>query len=577
MEDYPTEEISNAVKLYTDTFKSDDLPQRISALHNLAIYCATLSLSCIQKDILPLLKDTLEDDDEVLMVIAEELGKFYAFGAGVMVLPFLEFLARSEDNLVRSRVAHSLCQIVDSIQNDPAAEEQFYKLIGRLALSDRFGPRSLCCEIMHHIYSRCKDQDKSELRGMFRALCEDKEQEVRKSAFSNIKSLISLMDQEDIKNEYLDFLRILTKEEIDVIKIHAIHSTIAIAMHLGPDLPRIKAAFTSFFVDKSWKVRCTAAKNFGDIAILFQNRNGSDLISYFPKLLLDYEVEVRVAATQQISAVCANLPSQMIESFILPVLNNLLSDESYFVRAALASDITNICVIIGKQNGLTVLFEVFRRLLKDENPTVSLTMATNIEKIIKFLGNDILQLLVPSILELCEEKQWRGRVEALNSFSLFAQYWEADEFGRIFGASILDFLQDCVYMIRQAAIKNIHKLTIIYGDEWFHKQVFPKLFEHTKNPNYLIRITVLNTLCTICPVILSEDIRLACLNLILSLAVDPIPNVRLNVCKALAPYAKVMSQEIFEDKIKTVIIKYNSFDPDKDVLYYSRFVSANTQ
>lgn len=36
------------------------------------------------------------------------------------------------------------------------------------------------------------------------------------------------MDQEDIKNEYLDFLRIFTKEEVDIIKIYAIQSTIGI-------------------------------------------------------------------------------------------------------------------------------------------------------------------------------------------------------------------------------------------------------------------------------------------------------------------------------------------------------------
>jgi serine/threonine-protein phosphatase 2A regulatory subunit A len=193
------------------------------------------------------------------------------------------------------------------------------------------------------------------------------------------------------------------------------------------------------------------------------------------------------------------------------------------------------------------------------------------------LGNDVLQLLVPCILDLCEDRQWRVRIEALNSLSLFAQQWEADEFGRIFGNNIIDFLQDCVYMIRQAAIKNIHKLTIIYGDSWFSKHVFPKLVEYSASSNYLTRITVLNTLCTICPVILSEEIKLACLNLILSLAVDPIPNVRLNVCKSLAPYAKVVSQEIFEDKIKAIIVKFHTFEQDKDVKYFSEFVSANTQ
>lgn len=50
------DELQVAIKSYTDSFKSEDLPQRISALLNLSTFCAPLTHSAIQNYILPPLK-----------------------------------------------------------------------------------------------------------------------------------------------------------------------------------------------------------------------------------------------------------------------------------------------------------------------------------------------------------------------------------------------------------------------------------------------------------------------------------------------------------------------------------------
>jgi hypothetical protein len=95
----------DSLKSFVDSWRTEELTQKIASLRNLSSFSKHLEHSCIQKDILPPLKgififtfpiyttDTLEkeDDDEVLLVIAEELGKFSEFGASLLVLPVLIF------------------------------------------------------------------------------------------------------------------------------------------------------------------------------------------------------------------------------------------------------------------------------------------------------------------------------------------------------------------------------------------------------------------------------------------------------------------------------------------------------
>jgi hypothetical protein len=59
------------------------------------------------------------------------------------------------------------------------------------------------------------------------------------------------------------------------------------------------------------------------------------------------------------------------------------------------------------------------------------------------------------------------------SFQIILTSEEFEQFRHFFWPQVVDYLQDCVSAILKAAIKTIHKITIIYGDEWFLKFAFP--------------------------------------------------------------------------------------------------------
>jgi len=78
------------------------------------------------------LNDCNDDEDEVLLAIAEELGQFVAYVGGpdhahVLLIP-LETLSTVEETVVRDRAVESLCQ-VGSVLTSQSIAEFFLPLI----------------------------------------------------------------------------------------------------------------------------------------------------------------------------------------------------------------------------------------------------------------------------------------------------------------------------------------------------------------------------------------------------------------------------------------------------------------
>ena len=53
----------------------------------------------------------------------------------------------------------------------------------------------------------------------------------------------------------------------------------------------------------------------------------------------------------------------------------------------------------------------------------------------------------------------------------------------------MSWLGDTVFSIREAATKNLKKLTEVFGVEWASDAIIPKVTAMGKHPNYLYRMT----------------------------------------------------------------------------------------
>jgi serine/threonine-protein phosphatase 2A regulatory subunit A len=52
-------------------------------------------------------------------------------------------------------------------------------------------------------------------------------------------------------------------------------------------------------------------------------------------------------------------------------------------------------------------------------------------------------------------------------------------------------MKDPIYTIREAALINFKQLTVIFGEQWAIKQIFPPLFKNQNEESYLHRLTTL--------------------------------------------------------------------------------------
>jgi serine/threonine-protein phosphatase 2A regulatory subunit A len=192
--------------------------------------------------------------------------------------------------------------------------------------------------------------------------------------------------------------------------------------------------------------------------------------------------------------------------------------------------------------------------------------------------------LLPAIRELAEDKHWRVRLAIIEYIPVLAQQigtsflfqksegTESDD--DLLNSLCLQWLQDSVYSIREAAANNLFRLTEIFGAKWALQYIFPRIKQLMSSPHYLYRLTVLRALSLLAPAVGEEVILAEILPIIKHATTDTVPNVRFNAAKALSPLMKVMQAEKVHEEIRPILMGLQS-DPDADVRYFAETVLSS--
>jgi len=106
------------------------------------------------------------------------------------------------------------------------------------------------------------------------------------------------------------------------------------------------------------------------------------------------------------------------------------------------------------------------------------------------IGIDLLsQSLLPAIVQLAEDKQWRVRLAIIEYIPLLASQLGVQFFDEKLSTLCMGWLGDTVFSIRDAATTNLKKLTEVFGVEWANEAIIPKVMAMGQHPNYLYRMT----------------------------------------------------------------------------------------
>jgi serine/threonine-protein phosphatase 2A regulatory subunit A len=566
------------IQVLIDELKNEDIQLRLNSIHRLDTIARALGPERTRTELMPYLtNECVDDEDEVLLALSEQLGKFIEHVGGPeeskCLLTPLEQLATVEETVVRDKSVESLCKVAEVLPEADFAEH-FVPLIKRLATGDWFTARTSGCGLFAKAYCRLTDEAvKTELRALFAKLTEDETPMVRRSAASAMKNFIPTIAKDHVKKEIVPIFQKLAKDDQDSVRLLIIESCVALAKMFDQEdkttlvLPTVRACS----VDKSWRVRYMMAEHFVELCdSMGLEITQAELVPAFVRLLRDTEAEVRTAAAFKVTGVAKKLPADVSIKHLLPCVKELVTDNSQHARAALASVIMGLAPVFGREHTVEHLLDLFLQLLKDDFPEVRLNIISKLDEVNKVIGVEMLsQSLLPAIVELAEDRQWRVRLAIIEYIPLLADQLGVEFFDEKLGFLCMTWLGDCVFSIREAATNNLKKLTEVFGVEWAQNNIIPKVLALYTHPNYLYRMTTLFAISVLAEVKgMKEVIQNSMLPLVIRMADDPVPNIRFNVAKTLHTLIKYLDANVVQTKVKPCLSKLYE-DKDRDVKFYA--------
>nr|XP_005901603.1 PREDICTED: serine/threonine-protein phosphatase 2A 65 kDa regulatory subunit A beta isoform isoform X5 [Bos mutus] len=523
------------IAVLIDELRNEDVQLRLNSIKKLSTIALALGVERTRTELLPFLTDTIYDEDEVLLALAEQLGNFTGLVGGPdfahCLLPPLESLATVEETVVRDKAVESLRQI--SQEHTPVAlEAHFVPLVKRLASGDWFTSRTSACGLFSVCYPRASVAVKGEIRQYFRSLCSDDTPMVRRAAASKLGEFAKVLELDSVKSEIVPLFTNLASDEQDSVRLLAVEACVSIAQLLSQEdiealvMPTLRQAAE----DKSWRVRYMVADKFSEL----QKAVGpkitlNDLIPAFQNLLKDCEAEVRAAAAHKVKELCENLPMEGRETIIM---NQILP----YIKC----------------------------------PEVRLNIISNLDCVNEVIGIwQLSQSLLPAIVELAEDAKWRVRLAIIEYMPLLAGQLGVEFFDEKLNSLCMAWLVDHVYAIREAATNNLMKLVQKFGTEWAQNTIVPKVLVMANDPNYLHRMTTLFCINALSEACGQEITTKQMLPIVLKMAGDQVANVRFNVAKSLQKIGPILDTNALQEEVKPVLQKLGQ-DEDMDVKYFAQ-------
>mmetsp|Transcript_9695 Transcript_9695/g.16828 ORF Transcript_9695/g.16828 Transcript_9695/m.16828 type:complete len:582 (+) Transcript_9695:62-1807(+) len=563
------------IAILIEELKNEDVQTRLNAIRRLSTIALALGEQRTRDELIPFLVESIDDEDEVLLAVAEELGNFVPFVGGPThahcLLPPLETLSTVEETVVRDKAAESLNKIAEALYPESVLEYHF-PLIRRLATGEWFTSRVSACALFPTCYTRVPSVSKAELRKLFDQLCKDDTPMVRRAASTQLGKFAAKLEKEYINKEILPTFHQLASDEQDSVRLLAVENCASIGKLLNKDdvVTYILPVIRNFAQDKSWRVRFMVAEQLIELCeAVGTDITKTDLVSAYTRILKDTEAEVRTVAASKIAAFCLRIPSDIVLTQMLQYISDLASDNSQHVRASLASVIMGVAPVLGSDKTIEKLVPLFLLLLKDEQAEVRLNIISKLDAANLDLGQ-LSSSLLPAIMELADDKQWRVRLAIIEHIPLLAQQLGVDYFDDKLLNLCMSWLGDTVFSIRDAATNTIKRLTEVFGVEWARQHIIPKVLKYQDNSNYLYRMTVFFAFTVLAPVVGQDVVVQDFLPVIIKLAKqDTVPNIRFNAAKCFQGIIPMLDTSFVQKEVKPCLVQLLD-DQDRDVKYYAQ-------
>ena len=430
---------------------------------------------------------------------------------------------------------------------------------------------------------------------------------VRRSAIITLGKMINeLRNKDEIISKYLPLFTKLAKDEQDNVRVFAVQTLLQFNNILTKqDInDHLIHYIRELCIDKAWRVRYIAADNFIKICNMLDRQFVNDsMLSYYIHLLEDDEPEVRAIAITKIPQISKVIGMELSIQKLIPIIDTLVSDKNKYARASLASIIIPFCHLLPINIVTEHILKCILTILNDDSPNVRLNVISNLcgesndnnssndeqkKDDITMKNNDnneqkfdvllLEESIIPSIIELVLNNDWRVRLGIIEKFPLLTKQFSKKFFNDKLFELCLASLEDSVYEIRFASAQNLFKISNHFNNiennnyKWTKDILIPKLINMVKESNhYLHRIIYLLSFQY-----LSESLKINNNNILIDeiiyyLKNDKVPNVRFKCAQIIIFLINNnLINKKYYIKLKDIFNYLILNDNDSDVIYFSK-------
>ncbi len=174
------------IAILIDELKHSDVQCRLNSMQKLPAIAAALGPERTRSELVPYVGEGVDDDDEVLLVMAEQLGGLAGAVGGAehvhVLLEPLEALASVEESAVRDRACAAINKLLQSMPAS-SVRAHAWPLIKRLGGKDWFTSRASACSLVARAYSRLaaagsaaeEQAGREDALGLYRQMCSSEE------------------------------------------------------------------------------------------------------------------------------------------------------------------------------------------------------------------------------------------------------------------------------------------------------------------------------------------------------------------------------------------------------------------
>lgn len=577
-----------SVKAMIDNLRSEDPEARLNSMRGIHLIAATLGPERTREELLLYLTDYLDDNDEVLRVFANALGTMLPEVGGLeftsSLLAPLEVLGGLDEVTVRDEAVSSLQHIGAQLFKAGGAAVEVQKkktgtpttaMIQRaqeeyIAMVQRFGKgvpqcRSTACFLISTIYPKADVTTKNSLLALFQSLCRDEEILVRRSACISMGRHLAAVLTEKGCAELIPVLNAFAEDESDGVRLQAV-ATCAALLRVLPETRHsaILLSVRALSSDSSWRVRYMTADSLGTLAAAL---SPPDVVKHavpiFRSLCQDAEPEIRASAVFNMANVLVACRDATGKKDILVAGTRLVSDDVSHVRMSLASAVLKSVAHVAKDLWGTTIVPACTALLKDSEADVRLALVSGFSS----MGNtpeakELAPSLIPVVISLASDAKWRVRevVVAQVPYVITSLGLEANQVLQV----CIDRMTDRVATIRDAAVQSCCKLIAENGSSWATGVLFPAVQPLATDGNYLHRVSLCHFYTALANVAAFDaaTCESAVWPVLQMLQEDPVPNVRINVAKAVVALQR---GEKIPTRLATAVLNKLKQDEQEDV------------